>query len=276
MVAAMDRARPVLHEMTYDEYAAIPAVRASDLKAIGKSPKRYLWEREHRRETAAMRMGRAVHTAILEPHRYAAEYVVYDGRRDARTKDYQAFLAAHPCATVLSADEDREARETAEAVHAHPEAHALLTGGVAERVLLFEDPETGLPIKARLDYLRIRPGAVADVKKTKSINVRRFRSQAWELGYAVQLAIYRAAAEHATGHRLPVYIVACEAEDEHDVGVYECPEDWLQLGADEARKRLDLLADCQRSGLWPGQCPGIQTMEAPRWAEWEAEGRGTE
>jgi hypothetical protein len=144
MVAAEDRAAgPILHSMTYDEYAAIPAVRASDLKALGKSPRRYLWEQTHHTDSPAMRMGRAVHTAVLEPHRYAAEYVVATCRRDARTKDYQAFVAAHPGAEILTADEDREARETAAAVLEH--VSAALRECRAARDLLADDtdPVTG-------------------------------------------------------------------------------------------------------------------------------------
>lgn len=277
MVAAanMEPRRPALREMGYEDYEAIDAVRASDLKALGKSPRRYLWTQTHRTDSATLRLGRAVHTAVLEPEKYAVEYAVATMRRDARTSEYKAFLASHPGACVLSPDEDREARETAAAVHEHPEAHALLTGGVAERVIIFDGPH-GLMLKVRPDYIRLRPGALVDLKSTRNVKPRRFMSQAWDLEYMTQLALYQEAVLRATGHVLPVYIVACEAKDEHDVGVFECPPVWLEAGGDLVRQRLDLLAECRASGRWPGQVPEIVTMEAPRWAEFEARGEGEE
>jgi len=276
MVAALQEpSRPRLLDLSYADYEAIDAVRASDLKALGKSPRHYHWRQTHPFDSSTLRLGRAVHTAVLEPERYAAEYAVATMRRDARTAEYKAFLAAHPGACVLSPDEDREARETAAAVHEHPEAHRLLTDGVAERVIVFDGP-CG-PIKVRPDYVRLsRPAALVDLKTTRSIKPRRFMSQAWDLEYMVQLALYREAVLRATGHVLPVYIVAVEARDEHDCGVFLCPSEWLEAGGDLVRQRLDRLAECRASGVWPGQVPEVVPMEAPRWAEFAAEGEGEE
>ncbi len=277
MVAATDRAEPQSGGplmMSYEEYAALPAVRAGDLAALAKSPLRYRWQREHPTDSASLRLGRAAHTAILEPHKYAREYAVYGGRRDARHKAYQSFLAAHPTATILSPDEDRDAREMAAAVHGHPVAHALLSDGVAERTFTTTDHATGIPIKVRLDFLRRRPAAIVDLKTTRSIAPRKFSGQAWDLAYHVKLALYHDVVAAVLGFDLPVWIVAVESADEHDVACYECVPAWLQHGRDKARTLLDRLAECQRTDTWPGMAPEPLILEPPRWAEYEAEGEG--
>jgi hypothetical protein len=263
--------------MSYDEYDAIDAVRASDLVAIGKSPLHYQWSRTHHKSTASTELGSAAHTAILEPHLYAREYAVYrDGKRDARTKAYQDFLAANAGKTILTPDEDEDARAMAAAVRRHPIANELLSNGVAERVLLHRDVATGLQVKIRPDWLRRKPGAIVDLKSTRDLTPRRFKSQAWDLEYHVKLALYHSVVLAVLGVNLPVWIVAVQSTDEHDVGAFECPYEWLQDGRAVARERLAMMARCRETNEWPGMCPEPVQMERPRWANASAQAEETE
>ena len=75
-----------------EEYHADPAISASQLKEIGKSPfhywKRYVDpDRSPSEPTAAMRLGSLVHCAVLEPNAIAAVRV--DGDLSGSTYRFQ-------------------------------------------------------------------------------------------------------------------------------------------------------------------------------------------
>lgn len=70
-------------EITRAEYAAHEGVNWSTLANMRKSPLHYKHGLEHaRKETAALRKGRALHTLLFEPETYASTYAVY---RDSKT-----------------------------------------------------------------------------------------------------------------------------------------------------------------------------------------------
>ena len=60
--------------MTHDAYDAIDATRWSMLKLMAKSPAHYHQALlESRKDTTALKFGRAVHLACLEPERFIRE-----------------------------------------------------------------------------------------------------------------------------------------------------------------------------------------------------------
>ena len=80
----------IIHDMPIAEYHAHPAVSNSILAKMARSPlhARAYIDGERKGPTAAMLVGTAVHTAVLEPRRFSAEYAVFQG--DRRTKEGKA------------------------------------------------------------------------------------------------------------------------------------------------------------------------------------------
>ena len=79
----------------YDEYDQIPAVRRSALWEIRKSPAHYKWAVENPSEdTPALKMGRAIHMAVLQPEEFPDTYAVMPDGIDRRTKEGKAAWAA--------------------------------------------------------------------------------------------------------------------------------------------------------------------------------------
>ncbi len=69
----------------------------SSLKAFSVSPLAFIHYKLHRSPpTESMKFGTRLHQAILEPDKFADEVVVYEGRRDKRSKEYQQFLTDNP------------------------------------------------------------------------------------------------------------------------------------------------------------------------------------
>lgn len=72
------------------------------------------------------------------------------------------LLASFGDRELLKADVLDDIERAARLVFAHPDATKALTGGYSEVSIFWRDEETGIPMKARLDYLKIK--ATVDVK----------------------------------------------------------------------------------------------------------------
>jgi hypothetical protein len=110
-------------------YDAIDAVNFSTLKVMRLSAKHYQHELEERKaggddEAAHFRVGRCVHTLLLEPEKFESSYTVFDG--DKRTKDWKLFKVANADRCILGRAEYTRAVGMARAVLGHPEASRYL------------------------------------------------------------------------------------------------------------------------------------------------------
>ena len=256
--------RPVsLSGMSFEEYAALPGVNFSTLKDMRRSPLHYHHRlTTPRDDTPRMGMGRAVHTAVLEPDRFMLEYAVWSGPRRAG-KDYEAFVLANPGRTILRVDEYERCLAIRDAVRADKDARRVLRRGKPEIVLKWIDPETRLRCKARLDWLD--RGALTDVKTTADIDAFTFGRLAGRMAYHAQLAFYRAGLD-ALGHPdAPVRILAVEAEPPHDVGVFRLPDEALDAGRDLVDELLAKVRRHRRARRWPGRYSGEQVLELAPW-----------
>jgi hypothetical protein len=133
------------------EYRALDAVNYSTLKHIRKSPKHYKHALENPDTSTNYSMLRAIHALVLEPFSFDEAFVVWDGRRDKRNKDYAAFLELHAGKDVLTPDEFSKATAISEAYRASPFVEQLLAhpGTQYEVPMLWTDLESGLSLQGQ-------------------------------------------------------------------------------------------------------------------------------
>jgi hypothetical protein len=130
------------------DYHADPAVSASHLHAVAKSPYHY-WSRylDPQRlpvePTAAMRLGSLVHCAVLEPEELLQRYGVCGPRNTKAGKEQAERMAADGIEAVTQSDMAL-ALSMAASVRVHPAAAALLAHGKAEQSFWWDDAATGL------------------------------------------------------------------------------------------------------------------------------------
>lgn len=251
--------------LAIERYQALPGERSSGLRDVLVSPLLYRYRRESEQEDRdVLRLGRATHTAILEPHRFRAEYVVWTGGRRAGN-EWKAFQVEHQQTTILTEDQHATSLAIAKAVRSDPIAAALLEGeGRAEVTITWRHERTGLALKARPDWLG---AALVELKTCRDPAPARFASQVAGLGYHVQVAHYAAALAALGLERRPVKIVAAQNVPPYDVAVYDVPEDVIQVGERRAEEALDRILECTRSGWWPGVGGDAElTLHLPRWA----------
>jgi hypothetical protein len=250
-------------KQSFADYLAIDGVNWSTLRHMADSPLAYKYRLDHPKpETDAMLIGRATHTAVLEPDRFLLEYVLYphDNRRGNKWKD---FVAEHESKTALLERDYKQCLAIRDAVRAHPVAGPLLSAGESEFGIEWKDGSTGIGCKARIDHL-IEPNLV-DLKTTGTFG-NRFPTTAAQFGYHRQLALYRQGLR-ADGYRIDeVLIIAVQQQPPHDVCVYRLPDELLDYAWTEVRDLLERLRECQQRDEWPGAAAEVVDLDLPLWA----------
>lgn len=248
-------------------YENLDGLNWSSLKHIHESPLLY----RHRVDnppprTAAFDFGAAVHCAVFEPESLDGRFQAFDGKRDARTKAYQAWLENNPGVTAMKPAEMEKIYAIAEAVRTHPEARKWIDSGRAEVQAQWVEPWTEVKAKGRFDYVRDR---VIDLKTTQDVAAWATGKAAGEYLYHGQLAWYH---NGAIGARMidpgapPPVIVWVEKEPPFDVAVDEMTLDQVAAGEECYVKMVRTLQACAEMDSWPGKAPALRTLALPHWA----------
>jgi exodeoxyribonuclease VIII len=261
--------------VSHADYFGSPGLSWSVLREMANSPLHFRKRREQPiPDSDTLRLGRATHTAVLEPHRFLADYVLWEGGRRAG-KVWEEFTAVAEAAgkTVLTDDQYTAALEMRDAVRSHPVAAPYLEAGIAERPIYWTDSDTGIACRARPDLISTSKPAVVELKTARSTDARLFGNSAAHLSYHGQLAFYvdGMAAQPGFGV-LPAVIIAVE-KDSLDVSVFTVDaEDALYAGQALYRELLAKVAACEASGKWPGRCEREIALQLPAWSYPEDDG----
>lgn len=263
-----------------EEYHKGPGLSSSDLKLLARSPLHYKTAKAfHLEETNAMRLGTAVHCAILEPDRIDVEYVLAPEGIDRRTKAGKAQWAELEATgkTILSCEEAQVVQGMVESVRMHPTASKLFTGGIAEhscywtQTVYYADTSTEILCKCRPDYMKdIANGyVIVDLKTTLDAREKAFQRRAyWDLGYHLSAAHYVTGLTEIRGIPPQAFIfVAVEKDPPYAVNVFQAGRDFLDEGWAEVEELYKVYAACMASGEWPGYPDVIRELNLPRGAE---------
>ncbi len=257
--------------MVSDEYRAIDAVNWSTLKRMRTSARHYKHGLAAPPEDSdPMRLGRAVHTAIFEPDKFAGQYAIWEGPRRAG-KEWTAFEVAAGERTILTLEQAQSVNRTCGAVKSSPLARVYLDRqGMPEHTVQWTDPDTGIPCKCRIDWLT--DADVVDLKTSRyAADPHAFARDAFQRGYFHQLAFYKrglAEARLAEVKGLPIgaVIIAVEPTQPHDVAVYRLGARALEAADVEIDEMLTALKVCRDTDNWPGRFSAEAELDWPKWA----------
>jgi exodeoxyribonuclease VIII len=269
-------------------HADISRVSKSGLDKIAKSPAHYFHaylspDRPTREETPAMRLGSAIHCAILEPAAFPDRYGYLDdalivaeigGGNPRATAKYKSWKAAvemeNVDKVVLTNAEYQTCVKMRAAVWAHPTAAKLLTApGRVEQTFLFTEPASGAACKVRPDKVAEMDGDVliVDLKSTEDASASEFGRSAVNFGYDKQAAFYSDGFQHATGITpAAVVFIAVEKSAPYNVAVYFADEEVMQLGREKYLANCKTYAECVKSGVWPGYGNEVNNLKLPAYA----------
>lgn len=257
--------------ITPSNYWTHPGVSQSQLRDFARSPMHYHARHVARTaevaETAAMRFGTALHTAVLEPDVYASRYVTRTW--DARTKEGKAARDAATARGLIALDDD-DADKIASMVAsltAHPLASRILASRThVEHPIAWECPTTGAACKGRPDAHVTIDGrsALVDVKTTEDASPASFARSIATYAYHIQAAHYLAGWCEVMAPVDAFVFIAIEKSAPYAVGVYELSESTLATGDERRIDLLTRLAECRTADRWPGY--EAQTIDLPAWA----------
>jgi hypothetical protein len=247
------------------DYHADAALSASSAKTLLHSPARFAWERENGTKSSdAMDLGTLVHAVVLRSHDSRIVVSPHEEYRTAEAKEWKARMAAER-RVVVTHKQVRQAIAIAKAVRAHPLAGPIFSTGRPEVTLRWDDPETGTPLRGRVDWLR--DNAIVDLKTVSRYGgseLETFGRQAASLDYPMSAANYVAGYAALTGNTLPFITVTVEVEPPHfiTVGVYD--ETDLLAGHERMLAAVAEYARRTESGVWVDP-PEIETIPVPAW-----------
>ncbi len=254
--------------LTADEYHATPAIGSTSIKRVLRSPAHYLYEKENPQEpTPAMNFGTACHTAILEPNTFTDRVAVmpkFEGT-GMRAKQEQWRLENHG-KTVIKAEELADIYGMLKSISKHQTARGLLTGGASEESFFSVDPDTGLMIKARPDFLR-NGNTVVDVKTTINAEPSAFVKGIANFQYHISAALYLDVVSAVIGQQFTEFvIIAVEKDAPYGVSVHLLDEAAIDEGRKLYKKALKILAECQKTNNYPAYPDQILSATLPPWA----------
>lgn len=255
-----------------EDYHAGAGVSKSQLDLIRRSPALLQWSRsapEDGEKKAALNIGDAAHAAILEPHRFHAEYAIgpdapkntKEGK--AKWADFEETLGEK---TVLTHAEGRKVALIRESVLAHPHARWLVEAdGDVEASIYWNDSITGHLCRCRPDKALPKMGWLVDVKTTA--DMARFAKSIYEYRYHVQDPFYSDGYAAHFGEPVRGFLFLAVSTSiecgRYPVRIFTLDQDAKDRGRFAYQRDMQVYAECMSSGEWPG----IETISLPSWAE---------
>lgn len=241
-----------------DYHADFSAVSASMLKVFRRSRREYEARFVTRTMDAEppsdpMKLGSLAHAMLLEPET-VEQYVVIPSEVLASNgakigKKWTEFAEANAGRELLKEEDFDTARRMVESIRNR--CGEWFTNGLAEHELRWTCDDTGLPCKAKVDY--ILPRLIIDVKTAGDASPKGFRSSVANYDYHLQEAHYRHGARIALNDDVRFLFVVVQSKPPYQCRVYETPHNenappWSQIcketAGDAYRQAMRALMHC--------------------------------
>lgn len=259
---------PGAYDMSIAEYISHRALAKSGLSDFSKAPAKYVYNFLNPGDaTATMLLGSAVHTLVMEQHKFSDEYAVWmNGRKYG--KKFDEWLEGHSGKIILSKDQLNQAEAMAKEIRSHPLYETYFpVDGVAERSFFWEHETHKIPCKCRPDFL---PGdlRVVDIKSSgMDVDPATFAKTVYNLKYHWSAHWTLEGLHAVTGLRHVQYVFCCvEQAPPHLVAFYELPDEALDLARTEIEDELLHFQECYESGVYPGYPTEVMELTLPSWA----------
>jgi hypothetical protein len=265
-------------ECTDREHRALSHPSISELGLFRRAPLLFkdkyidgkLYELGEERDDRALKIGTALHLAVLEPKKF--ERVVRSIPKglklntklglDFKTKFIEPGEAQ---GEIYIKEEDMvHVMGAAQALYAEPQIASLLSRITPETTFLFR-PDTVTLCKARLDgFIQdAEAPVVVDLKSTR--DVVRFERSLIDYGYHRQAAFYMEAFEQAFGVVPKFYWIAVEVTPPYLYRLMSPTPELLEKGEAEYLETLADFRECVTREYWPGTFKGVEEVTLPHW-----------
>jgi hypothetical protein len=273
----------IYRNVTFAEYIGWPHVNNSSLSYAARSMAHYRYAPEIE-TTDAMRFGSLVHCGKLEPASIGARYAVMpdfaaeirkpDGTEYSNVRATKAYKEAADAWRATIGDREcctsqdlEQMLGIVQSLVMHDQARLWLCGGGEPEVsFVWDDPDSGVRCKARVDRWHGCNGQqlAVDLKTTKDASD--FERSILRYAYHRQAAFYTDGITACTGIRNVLFgIVAVEKEKPFGVRAALMSDDAVAVGRREYKRLLAQLAECREANVWPGYSDPV-AWSLPSWA----------
>lgn len=267
----------IYHNVPFNEYLSWPAISNSRLNQARRSLAHYK-ANVGQDQTKALMMGSLVHCGRLEPMAVAKRYAVMP-----RFEDHEENLTAkgekpnNPKATsyyrrkveefmqvncdkeIVTESQFDEMVEIVRSLARHGLARKWVEAeGPVELTVVWNDEETGLLCKARIDKLVKEESLVCDLKTYAPQHgylspAEKFGRSIATFGYHRQMAHYLAGVNAMMpGTHWRCGLIVVETAKPYCVMAAPMSEDWLQFGRSEVAETMRAIANAKATHEWPG------------------------
>lgn len=268
-------------DVPFEDYTKWDAVSNSRLSRMAVSPRHYVTPVKY--SSPALAFGSLTHTGRLEPLALAERYAVQSDwhlddanenakgvKTDSKATSYyknklREFTKVNAGKEVVSRDDFNRMAAIVRSIDADQTARSLFNEpGPVEVSMVWDDPETGLRCKGRIDKVCSESSRMADLKTTADL--RKFPKSIANFGYHRQAAFYqRGWAVLNGGELLEPWLVPVESTPPHCVQSAPVSAVAIAIGEEELNDLLHKVAECHERGEWPGP-DGPDSWELPEWA----------
>lgn len=281
----------VYEDIPVSEYFALPYFSNSRGSLIKRSPAHLLADiQDPPGSTDSQKLGVAIHSAVLEPMIFAQQFALagpcVEELKSGKRKGLPCGNTGRSChgnawycgqhtpptdpenVTALSPDDWAACIGVRDSIRANPRLRKLLEApGRTELTVVWDDEETGMRCKARIDRLcEAYGGIVFDLKTTTDARAEVFERKLFEYGYFRQSGFYQ---DGLRAHGIDTtHLVICAAEKERPYATsgFRLTDAATEAGRDEMRALMARYAECVRSGVWPAYDDKINEISLPSWA----------
>ena len=282
--------------LPFEEYLHGPGIGKHTLDNVQSSPADYIFRKENPRpQTAATRLGGALHCLVLEPEKFDDLYIKGPWPAVNRPTDKQratfypsvsgknsidfwdAFDRKANGRTMISGrfDESKGAYGMsdwdrlcgmAESLGRNERFQRLLDGAETELTNYWVDKKTGILCKNRADVWHPKYRLIADVKTAADASPDGFMRTIHKFRYDVQEAYYMDGFRESGEDPVGFIFVVVEVNPPFKTACRTIRADWHDMAAEKYRRNLDTLAECQKTGIYPGY-GDLEEVQTPGYAK---------
>lgn len=250
--------------LTNEEYHASEGISSTGIrKVIEGTPAHYkAYLNKKPESTPAMKLGTAIHEAILEPNIFEGKYVCKPDGMNFTTVEGKAWKSDQKNKEIISFDDFHMIREIQKQFRTDPALRQLFSGGEVEQSYFWECPVTGLLCKTRPDYFD--GTRVIDIKTAESASPQAFQRSIAKYNYHIQSQFYLRGLSQITNRHLTDFIhIVIEKQAPYSVACYVLDDASLERAEQDIIEGLAILKTCQELNTYPGYPSGIQSMNLP-------------
>lgn len=252
-----------------------PSVSSTSLRRLIDESPAHCWAHlplnpnrvEDKGDNEARNLGRATHHLICGEIGFAEQFVIqpetidgekWNGNRTVCKK--WKVAQHHDGKTILTAANVEAIKGMAIKLGGFPLVQAGALNGLIERSFFWKDKETGLWLKSRPDAIPSDSGDYSDLKTTRSVLYRDLQSALGEYGYVQQAALVLEGARELRIEASTFTLIWVEKTPPHCVRAQQLKDEDISRGYKLNRLAIRTIAECLKSGVWPG--PGDDRADA--------------